>query len=143
MATAQLTAIDTTVDKTNKLLSEIEHEFGWPAHRRQQSYAALSAVLHALRDRLPVIEAVQLAAQFPVLVRGIYYEGWDPSSAPAKIDRAGFVDRVRQDFRYDVDGGAERLIMIVSQVLRRHVSDGEWRDVRASVPAQLRDLIAG
>ena len=142
MATAQLTAIDKTVDKTNALLSEIEHELGWPVHRRQQSYAALAAVLHALRDRLPLAEVVQLGAQFPMLVRGLYYEGWDPTSTPAKLDRAEFVARVRRDFRYDVDGGAEQLIMTVSQVLRRIVSDGEWRDVQATLPAELRKLIA-
>ncbi|MFV2018231.1 DUF2267 domain-containing protein [Micromonospora sp. LOL_023] len=142
MATAQLSAIDKTVDKTNTLLREIEQEFGWPAHRRQQSYAALAAVLHALRDRLPLAEVVQLGAQFPTLVRGLYYEGWDPATTPAKLDRAGFVARVRRNFQYDVEGGAEQVVVTVSQVLRRHVSAGEWRDVQATLSADLRGLIA-
>jgi uncharacterized protein (DUF2267 family) len=33
-------------------------------------------MLHALRDRLPPEIAVHLSAQLPMLVRGIYYEGW-------------------------------------------------------------------
>jgi uncharacterized protein (DUF2267 family) len=52
-----------TVDKTNQVLREIEEAFGWPKERRKQSYAALRAVLHALRDRLTVDEAAQFGAQ--------------------------------------------------------------------------------
>jgi uncharacterized protein (DUF2267 family) len=68
----------TTVDKTNKILHEIEDALGWPRKRRNQSYAALCGVLHAVRDRLTVEKAAQFGAQLPMLVRGIYYEGWDP-----------------------------------------------------------------
>jgi len=42
---------------------------------RHHADVALSAVLHALRDRLTVSEAAQLGAQLPMLVRGFYYEG--------------------------------------------------------------------
>jgi uncharacterized protein (DUF2267 family) len=51
-----------TVDKTNRVLKEIEGSYGWPKDRQNQSYSALRAVLHALRDRLTVEEAAQLAA---------------------------------------------------------------------------------
>jgi uncharacterized protein (DUF2267 family) len=130
---------NTTVDKTNLILHEIETSYGWPKERRQQSYAGLRAVLHAVRDRLSVDESAQLAAQLPVLLRGVYYEGWVPSRVPEKMDGAHFVRRVRHDFTYDVEGGAERLIRTVAGVLRRHLSEGEWRDVTASFP---NDLVA-
>ncbi|MDG4766278.1 DUF2267 domain-containing protein [Solwaraspora sp. WMMD406] len=143
MATAQLSTVDATVDKTNRMLGEIDQLLGWPAQRRHQSYAALTAVLHALRDRLPVTEAVQLGAQLPLLVRGLYYEGWEPASVPVKLDRDAFVARVRRDVRFDVDGGAVRVIEAVTQVLRRHVSAGEWDDVHSNLPADLRGLLAG
>lgn len=60
-------SIDTTVDKTNRVLSEIEQAYGWPKERRGQSYAALRSVLHALRDCLTVDESAHLAAQLPTL----------------------------------------------------------------------------
>ncbi len=40
------------------------------------AYSVLRAVLHQLRDRLTPEEAVDLAAQLPLIVRGIYFEGW-------------------------------------------------------------------
>ena len=39
-------------------------------------------MLHTLRDRLTVDVAAKLAAQLPTLIRGIYYEDWDPSRTP-------------------------------------------------------------
>jgi len=131
----------TTVDKTNHILHQIEDAYGWSQDRRKQSYGALRAALHALRDRLTVDEAAQLAAQLPLLVRGIYYEGWDPSRVPIRMDREQFVQRVRQEFRYEVDGGMERLVRTVVNALRPQISDGEWNDVRAVMPKDLATVL--
>jgi uncharacterized protein (DUF2267 family) len=131
----------TTVDKTNHILHQIEDAYGWSQDRRNQSYGALRASLHALRDRLTVDEAAQLAAQLPTLVRGIYYEGWDPSRVPIRMDREQFMQRVHQEFRYEVDGGMERLVRTVVNALRPQISDGEWNDVRAVMPKDLATVL--
>jgi uncharacterized protein (DUF2267 family) len=131
----------TTVDKTNHILHQIEDAYGWPQNRRNQSYGALRASLHALRDRLTVDEAAQLAAQLPMLVRGIYYEGWDPSRVPIRMDREQFVRRVRHEFRYEVDGGMEGLVRTVISALRPQISDGEWHDVKAVMPKDLATVL--
>jgi len=60
---------------------------------KRYAYRALRAVMHAIRDRLTVDETAQLAAQLPELIRGIYYEGWDPSRTPASYhDSKSFLD---------------------------------------------------
>jgi uncharacterized protein (DUF2267 family) len=128
-----------TIDKTNQMLHEIEKAFGWPRERRNQSYAALRGVLHALRDRLTVHEAAQLGAQLPMLVRGVYYEGWRPADVPIKMHHDEFVDRVRHDFVYDAD--VDEVVRTVLKVLRAHITDGEWEDVKASMPKDLADVL--
>ncbi|MFF4089057.1 DUF2267 domain-containing protein [Streptomyces nigra] len=85
MVDTGFSSFDTMVDKANRLLKDIEEAFGWPKERRKQSYAALRAVLHPLRDRLPVETAVQFGAQMPTLIRGIYYDGWKPADSPVKM----------------------------------------------------------
>jgi uncharacterized protein (DUF2267 family) len=135
-------AFSTTVDRTNRILKEIEKAYGWPKERRNQSYAALRGVLHALRDRLTVDEAAQLAAQLPTLVRGIFYEGWDPSRVPQRMSAEEFLGRVRQEFRYDLEGGVPQLIQTVMDALRRHVTEGEWDDIRAGLPAELAAVLS-
>jgi uncharacterized protein (DUF2267 family) len=135
-----LAAFDSTLEKTNAILKQIEQANGWPKERRIQSYHALRAVLHAVRDRLTVEEAAQLSAQLPMLVRGIYFEGWDPTRVPVKMNREEFLARIRGEFRYSLSGGIERLFETVVQALRRHVTDGEWEDVRANLPKDLAEL---
>ena len=98
-------------------------------------------MLHTLRDRLTVEEAAQLAAQLPMLIRGLYYEGWVPARVPVKMNREEFLGRVRQDFGFDVVGGTEQLTRTVLEALRDHVTDGEWDDIRSGMPRELAGVL--
>jgi uncharacterized protein (DUF2267 family) len=131
----------TTSEKTNRILKEIEEAYGWPKDRRQQSYHALKGVLAALRDRLTVEEAADLGAQLPTLVRGIYYEGWNPAQVPMKLGREEFLARIRQQFPYEVEGGLELLARTTLEALRQYVTDGEWEDIKADLPRDLADIV--
>jgi uncharacterized protein (DUF2267 family) len=78
MSATGLDVFDQTLQKTNIWLKEIMDDLG---PDRQRAYHALRAVLHTLRDRLTVEEAAHLSAQLPLLVRGIYFEGWHPRTS--------------------------------------------------------------
>jgi uncharacterized protein (DUF2267 family) len=141
MAETGYSSFNTTVDKTNRVLKDIEHTYNWPKERRNQSYAALRAVLHALRDRLTVEETAQLAAELPMLIRGLYYESWHPSRVPVKMNREEFLARVRREFPFEVKGGLELLVQTVLQSLRRYITDGEWEDVKSVMPKDLAAVL--
>jgi uncharacterized protein (DUF2267 family) len=76
MSTTGLPIFDTTIQKTNEWLNDLMNELD--IQNRKAAYQILRAVLHALRDRLTVEEASDLAAGMPLLVRGIFFEGWNP-----------------------------------------------------------------
>jgi uncharacterized protein (DUF2267 family) len=141
MSTTGLANFDTTVSKTNEVLHAITDANGWPREAHDQAYHALRAVLHALRDRLTVDEAAQFAAQLPVLIRGVFYEGWDPSRVPIKMHREAFLDRVHTEFPYEVEGGIDRMVTTVLGALQRFVTRGEWDDIASVVPKDLKELI--
>ena len=141
MSDTSFTSFKTTEDKTNRILREIEEAYGWPKERREQSYAALRAVLHTLRDRLPLNEAAQLGAQLPMLVRGIFYTGWDPAKVPIKMNREEFLQRVRDSFPYQIEGDTEQLVNVVLQALRQYITDGEWDDVKSVIPKELANAL--
>lgn len=135
-------SIDTTVDKTNRILHLIEQSYDWPKERRNQSYNALRAVLHALRDRLTVDEAVDFAAQLPVLVRGMYYDGWHPSQVPKKMHRDEFLDQIRAEMPpYEIQGSLEDLVRTVAEALRVYITEGEWEDIKAEMPKDLAAML--
>ena len=128
--------------KAHVWLNEIAEEMG-EGTTKQQAYAALRAMLHALRDRLNVDEAAQLAAQLPVLVRGIYYEGWDPSKTPLKIrHRDEFIELVREYLGKTDNVDPEQAARAVFAVLRKHVTEGEIKDVLDEMPTEIRELLA-
>jgi uncharacterized protein (DUF2267 family) len=108
----------------------------------QAVLSCLRAVLHALRDRLPVDESAQLAAQLPMLIRGIYYEGWNPSRVPVKLGREEFLERVRLEFRYDDYIDVLLLTQTVLGALRDHITDGEWQDIRSALPIELAAILS-
>lgn len=131
---------DKTIHKTNALLKYIETESGWENHRNM-SYAALRAVLHALRDRLTVQEAADLAAQLPLLVQGIFYEGWNPSSVPKKIHKDEFIAEIRKNFTFSIDRNINDVVIIVVRALRKHISEGELADVISVLPKDLSQML--
>ncbi|MEV0156507.1 DUF2267 domain-containing protein [Micromonospora sp. NPDC050686] len=142
MAEQLISAFESSLDKTNLILKDIEDAYGWPKEQRNQSYAALRTVLHLLRDRMPVPESVEFAQQLPVLVRGIYFDGWQPENVPIKLNRDDFLYEVRQGFPYDVEGGPQRVVQVVLETMRRHVTQGEWDDVTDNMPADLGRMMA-
>lgn len=83
MSMTGLEVFDATVQKTHEWLKALMEELGWQEDR-QRAYLALRAVLHALRDRLLLREALHLGAQLPMLIRSFYYEGWNPTHTPLK-----------------------------------------------------------
>jgi uncharacterized protein (DUF2267 family) len=138
MRQAPSTAIQHTVETTNVWLTEIAERLGDQESRR--AYQGLRAVLHALRDRLSVDDAAHLAAQLPMLLRGIYYEGYQPSGKPlAGHKKSEFLAAVRvQCPEEDLNTGT--ITRAVLQVLAGHVSAGEVQKVKAKLSAGIREL---
>jgi uncharacterized protein (DUF2267 family) len=129
-----------TIEKTMLWLDQLGEDLTWdhPAGL----LAALRAGLHALRDRLTVGEAAQLGAQLPLLVRGLYFEGWRPAAEPWKERHgAGFLERIEKELGGYADlRDPESVARAVFQLLRRHVSPGEIEQVVATLPAEVRQL---
>jgi uncharacterized protein (DUF2267 family) len=139
MSNIGLESIDHTVQLTHAWINDLDARLHW--NNKHRSFRLLRAVLHALRDWLQVNEAVDLAAQLPALVRGIYYEQWRPATVPAKKRaKADFLARINGAFSNDPLPDAEFAAKCVFALLSDAITEGEISDVRNALPADLRAL---
>jgi uncharacterized protein (DUF2267 family) len=137
---SRLSVLESTVQRTHEWLRDIKQGLGFDNDRA--AYAALRGTLHALRDQLQTDEIAQLGAQLPLLVRGIYYESWNPKPATA-------TRRVRTDFLSSIRHGLHdhpelrdtiKVAQTVLGVISAHVSPGEIDQVVHVLPAETRKL---
>jgi uncharacterized protein (DUF2267 family) len=128
----QLSVIDRTVAKTNEWLDRLSQDMG--TDDRERSFRILRSVLHALRDRVGPKVAVHLAAQLPLLVRGAFYEDWDPDSTPQKLTLDEFIVRVEREATLHSSAEAVTATRTVMQVLRSELSPGTMDHVLAVLP---------
>jgi uncharacterized protein (DUF2267 family) len=105
---------------------------------------ALRAGLQALRDRLSVDQAAQLSAQLPLIIRGMFFEGWDPSDTPLRIrHRAEFLSLVREKYAPREDAPAEDILRSVFRVLDKHIAPGEVGHLMVTLPEELVAMVGG
>jgi len=134
-----LDVFDATLQKTNIWLKDIMQELRW--EDRHKAYVSLRTTLHALRDRLTLEETAQFGAQLPMLIRGLYYEGWTPTGKPDKVrHKADFLAPIRAYFQDDWDVEPEEVVRAVLHVITTHVSAGEIEDIKLLLPKELKAL---
>ncbi len=140
MHTSRIPSLNTTLQKTDDWLDEIKAEIGIPDERL--AYQALRSVLHSLRDRLTVDMANALSAELPMLIRGLYFEGWKPSRTPVKTGRLKeFHQCVARAYRGPPRTTPATMTSAVLRVLTRNCEGGLVDKIRATLPEALRSML--
>jgi uncharacterized protein (DUF2267 family) len=139
MSAVGLEGLDHTVQLTHIWINELDDRLGW--NNKPRTYRLLKTVLHAVRDWLPLNQAVEFAAQLPTLLRGAYYEQWRPAATPVKHRiKADFLAQVEDTFKVDPLAHPSRSVIAVFELLSSKISAGEIAHVRHALPEQVRDL---
>jgi uncharacterized protein (DUF2267 family) len=109
---------------------------------RRVALHVLRGVLHALRNRLPVEVTANLSAQLPLLIRGIFFENWDPhAKAPHHHRLDDFSEALYHELRgFDEAVDVTSAVRAVFAVLGAHISLGEWRKVGSVLPREIAAL---
>jgi len=138
MSATSLDVFDKTLQTTNIWLNEIGEDIG---PDRQLAWAALGAVLRTVRDRIPVTLAAHLAAELPLLVRGAFYDQYQPEKTPTSLRTAeAFLEEVEHGLAGRRPVGAADATKSVLRVLSHHIPAGQCEKVRSSLPEPVRKL---
>ncbi len=140
MTMTRLDILDRSVEKAHIWINDLADELG--TEDRRHAYRVWRAYLHAVRDHLSVDEAAQLAAQLPIFVRGVFYEGWDPSGTPERSrDVDSFLRRIAGEALLAGETEASLAATAATRVLSRRVSTGEAENVLHMLPEHVRELL--
>lgn len=138
MSATGLDVFDKTLQSTHIWLDEINSDLG---PDRRFAWRTLGAVLHVLRDRLPADLSAHLAAQLPLLVRGLYYDQYEPSRQSPDINTPDdFVAAVAYLLHDTRPVDPNDAVASVLGVLSRHLSEGQVANVRHALPARIAAL---
>ena len=132
-------AVDRSIERTNEWLDELSLLLC--ADDSADAFATLRSVLHALRDRLPLIASSRVAAQLPLVLRGVYFEGWQPDRGPVHTRSLGeFLTLVDRDTPHGGELGAEDKARAVFRLLGSRIDAAEMARLVAALPAPVQEL---
>jgi uncharacterized protein (DUF2267 family) len=139
MSSQGLEVIDHTVQLTHEWINELARRLDWASHR--DVLRLLRVTLCQIRDHLGHEEVAQFSAQMPLLIRGMFFEGWTPAHTPIRDSKGDhFVAAIRaQVGRVQSWRGVED-ITAVFMTLNTRISAGEIADIKAGLPMSVRQL---
>jgi len=138
MSANGLEVFDKTLHITNTWLGEIMNETGKDRH---VAWHALGTVLRAVRDRVTLGLAAHLGAQLPMLIRGVYYDQWDPAQEPTKWrSREEFLALVNAGFRGMEPVDPAPMAKAVFRALNHYLDPGQIENVRNAMPEDVRAI---
>ncbi|MDX1653197.1 MAG: DUF2267 domain-containing protein [Brumimicrobium sp.] len=128
----------------NELADKLDHP-----NEKQRAMIAWKAVMHTVRDRIEIAESFHLISQLPLILKGVYTEGWKYSDKPLldykTIDEMNREVKILQE-RYgerdfDWNMPTEEITSRVLDSLVKYVDSGQLTHVRDQMPKELQELV--
>ncbi len=131
----------------NEFLNNLTSGLGHPEEEGRTGII-LRAVMHTLRERITISESLNLLAQLPMFLKGIYVDGWRYREKPLDLKSAeDFTNEVKKhqahygERQFEWEKSTEEIVKIVLNHLGKYISDGEFEDIIAQMPKPLKGLI--
>lgn len=131
----------------NRLLKQVAERTGEPRNTARAS-RIVRTVLHGVRDAMMPGEAADVMSQLPLVVKGVFADGWKIGPHPKRFhSEQEFIDYLREsaggaaarDFGNDQE--LKSLVKEVIGVLEEdYWSEGQVRQIRQVLPEKLRTL---
>lgn len=131
--------------EANKFVKEVAAELQ-NVEDTNQAYRIMRSVLHTVREVLSPEESLHLIAQLPLLIKGVYVDGWHVPAKKKLRSMNEFLARLREQNvpsagrDFGNDDLAKHQVKVVLNVLKRHVTTGEIQHMMDQFPMELAGL---
>ncbi|MGV8948126.1 MAG: DUF2267 domain-containing protein [Candidatus Paracaedibacter sp.] len=133
--------LENNIHQTMDWIYAIEEACRWDEENQKKAFTALRAVLHEIRDLLPLERAAQLSAQLPIVIRGIFFENWHPRYIPVQeIKKNDFLEAIAQSLYPYQDMNVEETTKGVLQVLGEKLPSGELENIIQYMSKEIQEL---
>ncbi len=134
----------------NEFINELAEKLHQSENKGQVSIL-VRAVLHVLRERITIPQSLNLMAQLPMFLKGIYVDQWKYRERPSGIrTMQEFCEAVENEQaqygerEFNWNASTEELVKTVLEVISmRYVSPGEISDIVSELPAELKQIFDG
>lgn len=138
MSANGLDVFDRTIQTTNLWLDELMVDI---IEDRHTAWRVMGVVLRKLRDRLPVDLAAHLGAELPLLVRGAYYDQFEPARLPARINSIEeFCLEVEMQLHDGRRVDPRLAVGAVFALLSRQIADGQVAKLQHALPKGIHEF---
>jgi len=136
-------------EEGNRFVNNLAEELGHP-EEISRTGIVLRAVMHSLRERITVSESLHFLSQLPMFLKAIYVDEWKYREKPLDLNTVeDFKEEVKlhqmqygeQEFNWSKS--TEEIIKTVFAALNTYVSEGEFEDIIAQMPKDLKELFRG
>lgn len=133
--------LENNIHQTMDWIYAIEEACQWDEDNQKKAFAALRAVLHELRDLLPIEYAAQLSANLPLVIRGIFFENWEPPPFPLQdIKKEDFLAAVAKALYPYPAREVEEITKAVLSVLGEKLPAGDLEKILNNIPGEIKEL---
>lgn len=140
---------DNFAQDAQKYTNEIAEALGHPDENKR-ALILWRAVLHTVRDRIHIGEALDLIGPLPMIYKGIYVEGWKYSETPPLDFKSMEAMKIQvkklqnqygeQDF--DWSKSTEELIAIILNSLLRFMPASQLEHILGQMPEEVKETLS-
>ena len=134
----KVTALDHAIDSAHTWINDVAREFD--TEDREFAYRVLRAWLHTLRDRLTVEASAHFAAQLPDLIRGIFYQAWNPNAVPDKYDAEAYTVKFSREANIALDDVGKAAAATTAAALH-HLPAAQIDKALGQLPTEIRKIL--
>lgn len=133
--------------ETNDYINQLAEDLGHP-EERQRVMIIWRAVMHTIRDRIQVSESLDLISPLPMILKGMYVNGWkyhetppyDYESLEQMKTQVKALQNKYGESDFDWSKGTDEIISITLDSLERYVTEGQMEHIRNQLPREVQHV---